>query len=325
MKLIIKLLIIASVFVFNTAKATDIIWKSKIPIGEVGKVLVRKELIYVSDLQQTKILVFNEKGNLKKEVGKRGEGPDEISRIDDFDIWNNEIFIKESGFKIKNFDMNGKEIKSLDLSKFGIYFNKFFILDKEKFLLIGIDIFQTQKEVEKNKYNIFHIIDLKKGKKESFGAPLKGLKNKKYPFHTILLIELNFVKYDKDIYFYDVFDYKIFKMNLDQRLQRRLVSEKVAYFKPLGGDLEVYAKGEVTTVATNLRIPELRVFCEGKRLFVFLKTVKQLWLREYYQADNKYYFQNEKNLPDIENVYYFEKGIFYGMDRDYNLVAFKLH
>jgi hypothetical protein len=318
-----KLFIILFILLSDITKGEEILWKSKAILGRIGKVIIENEKLYLSDKSQAKILVFDLKGNLKEEIGRRGQGPGELDRIDDFDVWNNEIFIKESGSKIKHFDQKGREIESLNLFKYNIYFNKFFVLAKDRFLLIGVDLSKSHKEMEENKYNIFHIIDLESGEKESFGVPFKKMKGRKYPLHIVLWMEINFLKYNGDIYFYDVFEYNIFKVNLKKRFLEKLISEKVPYFVPLRGDLEIaYQNEHSAAVATDLVIPELHVFCEGKTIFVALKTEEKLWLRKYYSLNNKFYFQMEKELKDIENIFYHKDGIFYGVDKKNNLIAF---
>ncbi len=322
--MILKKTVVLLILFFRIAECQEIFWKSRIKLGSIGKVVIENNKIYLSDLSQTKIYVFDMKGNLVRTIGRKGQGPGEIMRIDDFDLWENKLFIKESGVKIKKFDIEGKEIESINLDKFGIYFNKFFVINKDKLLLIGIDTSKPPKEIENNKYNIFHIIDIMNGKKNSFGFPLPGLKNKKYPFHIILLMEINFTKYGDIIYFCDIFKYRIYRVNLKRLLQEELIKERVDYFLPVRGDLEVYHKNNSTVVATNLLIPEVRVFYDNGLIFVIVKKDKALWIREYYWKDTKYILRKEKELINVENIYYLKNGIFYGVNKDYDLIAFKL-
>ena len=62
-------------------------------IGIIEKIIYHKELFYVHDRQQEKILVFNEHGKYIRTIGKKGRGKGEYISLADFEIHDDNIYV----------------------------------------------------------------------------------------------------------------------------------------------------------------------------------------------------------------------------------------
>ena len=81
--------------------------------GEVGKLIIYKEKIYILDKKATKnIFVFNMEGRFQYELLKIGNGPGEVKDPVDFNIKNDNLYVLDRDFKkIFIYNLKGKFIK----------------------------------------------------------------------------------------------------------------------------------------------------------------------------------------------------------------------
>ncbi|MBL7084394.1 MAG: 6-bladed beta-propeller [Candidatus Aminicenantes bacterium] len=82
-------------------------------------VIDKNENIYVADVKETYVKVFDKNGEFLKVFGKEGEGPGEIGRISSIHInAKNELLVHDSrNRKIQYFSLEGKFVRSKNLGK----------------------------------------------------------------------------------------------------------------------------------------------------------------------------------------------------------------
>ena len=68
--------------------------------------------MYILDTYESKISVFNEKGEFVKSIGREGQGPEEFSRTNQFFIKKDNIYVFQGFFEIKIVNLAGEYISS---------------------------------------------------------------------------------------------------------------------------------------------------------------------------------------------------------------------
>jgi len=69
--------------------------------------------MYILDTYESKISVFNEKGEFVKSIGREGQGPEEFSRTNQFFLKKDNIYVFQGFFEIKIVNLEGEYISSL--------------------------------------------------------------------------------------------------------------------------------------------------------------------------------------------------------------------
>lgn len=90
-------------------------------IGEIRKVLIYDEFIFVFDRFTNSLYVFDKEGKFIRKIGKTGQGPGEYGRISDFDIdqINNEIILYDiNSRKFLFYDFNGVYLGNESIGKY---------------------------------------------------------------------------------------------------------------------------------------------------------------------------------------------------------------
>ena len=89
-------------------------------IGDIGKILKYKDKIYILYNRKT-VLVFNDKGRFIQQIGSLGAGPGEYQLIGDFDVTDENIYIRDYQ-KIQRYNLDGSYVSSItfDVNLFGI-------------------------------------------------------------------------------------------------------------------------------------------------------------------------------------------------------------
>lgn len=83
-------------------------------IGEVTKVELKNEEIFISDRINQKIFIFNSNGKYLKNIGKSGNGPGEIRSLGDFTFIGDSLFIQDGyGKKYLIYSTNGDYLGDL--------------------------------------------------------------------------------------------------------------------------------------------------------------------------------------------------------------------
>lgn len=84
------------------------------------KVIEYDNNFFVLDKKKSNVLVFNEKGEYKRKIGNRGEGPGEYESIFDFDInkENGEVLLLDNQVELLFYSSENKFIKSLRFEEF---------------------------------------------------------------------------------------------------------------------------------------------------------------------------------------------------------------
>lgn len=85
-------------------------------------------LIYASDTQNDRILVFDTLMNIYRVIGSTGSGPGEFKFCGDFDIYHDSLFVYDNSNKrVEVFDINGNYSRSFILEKNASIMNRFCI------------------------------------------------------------------------------------------------------------------------------------------------------------------------------------------------------
>jgi hypothetical protein len=83
-------------------------------IGIIEKIIYHKGLLYIHDMQQQKVLVFDELGKYVRTIGKIGRGVGEYIRLADFEIHNDNVYISSLvNNKMLVYDLEGNCIDEL--------------------------------------------------------------------------------------------------------------------------------------------------------------------------------------------------------------------
>lgn len=126
-----------------------------IRIGEIFKIKVIKNKIYILDIQKAVTLfVFDINGKFLFQINKRGKGPGEFANPSDFliDTISNNILIADSGQrKIIFYDSTGNYIQEI---KTQFFFNSFYLYKNNLFFDLVNNSF-------KNKLNTLFVTDIK--------------------------------------------------------------------------------------------------------------------------------------------------------------------
>ena len=114
---------------------------------EIDKMLYVNERFYILDCMGTSsVLVFDNKGTFLFKVGNVGQGPGEYTRVTDFDVNNDCIYLLDSRKRmIFSYDLNGKFIKHYSYSTKVAGVNDLIVTDEGDFLL-GLDVEINSKE-----------------------------------------------------------------------------------------------------------------------------------------------------------------------------------
>ena len=114
---------------------------------EIDKMLYVNERFYILDYMGTSsVLVFDNKGTFLFKVGNVGQGPGEYTRVTDFDVNNDCIYLLDSRKRmIFSYDLNGKFIKHYSYSTKVAGVNDLIVTDEGDFLL-GLDVEINSKE-----------------------------------------------------------------------------------------------------------------------------------------------------------------------------------
>ena len=88
-------------------------------LGSNVEIHIYDSLIYAHSLRSPLILIYDMKGKLKRIFERKGEGPEEYLDIEDFFVKKDGMYIYCRGLRtLKQYDINGKYIKSIDLSAY---------------------------------------------------------------------------------------------------------------------------------------------------------------------------------------------------------------
>ena len=113
----------------------------------IDKLLYVNERFYILDYMGTSaVLVFDNKGNFLFKVGNVGQGPGEYTRVTDFDVNNDCIYLLDSRKRmIFSYDLNGKFVKHYSYLDKIVGVNDLIVTDEGNFLL-GMDVELNSKE-----------------------------------------------------------------------------------------------------------------------------------------------------------------------------------
>lgn len=83
-------------------------------IGDFTKIELDKEKIYVLDRKQEVVCVYDRKGHYLGKLNKRGRAPDEYLYIQDFGVWQSDIYCLSSA-KLYRYTAHGKFVEAYPL------------------------------------------------------------------------------------------------------------------------------------------------------------------------------------------------------------------
>ena len=82
-------------------------------IGIISDIKYDKGLLYIADMKENRVMIYDTLGNFVKQIGSPGQGPGELLNPEKIAIENDSIFVLNSGnSRIEIFDINGKPLGS---------------------------------------------------------------------------------------------------------------------------------------------------------------------------------------------------------------------
>lgn len=84
-------------------------------IGDIGKVKVSDDRIYIHDIVTGSLFCFDRSGSFINSFNKFGRGPDEYTSLEDFSIFNNKVYALVRPARLLVLDNNLNLIKSIDI------------------------------------------------------------------------------------------------------------------------------------------------------------------------------------------------------------------
>ncbi len=103
------------------------------------KVVLKNGKYYVLPRNDVRIYIFNLNGSFVKTIGKRGKGPGELLRVEDFRVNNNSISLLEPSGKIITYHIdNGQKIETLRLPEELMAVNHFLNLKNNNLMLYTV-------------------------------------------------------------------------------------------------------------------------------------------------------------------------------------------
>ena len=100
--------------------------------GDIEKILIREDLIFVMDGANKTIMIFDQTGKFKAKIDHAGNGPGEYIRISDFDVKNGLIYVYALSSKILLYTFDGEWVSTKDMS---IVFSEFSICNDGSFFI----------------------------------------------------------------------------------------------------------------------------------------------------------------------------------------------
>lgn len=128
-------------------------------VGEIEKIQLTNDHIYVFDKEQKTIFTFDLKGNFERKYCHIGQGEGEYPYLSDFEVYGNHLYILSRFNKcIYVYTLDDKYVKEIDTAE---WYEKFRILDNNHLLLYSdysnnilynFILFDYQKEEIEDKY-----------------------------------------------------------------------------------------------------------------------------------------------------------------------------
>lgn len=177
--------------------------------------------IYISDQQNSKIFLFDLKGNFIQSIGKKGQSPSEFSNQHSIDVTKNYIYVEDQGcFKFKIFNINGKFISSFKqdrvLRSFVVVHDRIFgqpninsvKIEKECPIFIIYDLNGNQLNLiseefpnsKRNRFDYDNFVNIKKYNNEIHCMQKYGMRYRIYNINGMKIREFDLQNPDKNIW-----------------------------------------------------------------------------------------------------------------------------
>jgi len=208
-----------------------------------------KENLYVMDIKNFKIYIFNKDGKFITSFGKKGEGPGEIKWLINFFLVNNYLIIRDNG-KLHFFSKKGRFIKSIIISR-EIRPRQF--VDENT--LISVPWMNWRDPKSKSKAFLYYIKDKSKKLLFEFSTFKEGVIRKKtkkgnfvFSFADSTLTPMMVLNYNNSKVYYGM--NSSYKINITDLNMRKLLSFSLERKK------RVVPKQYKDKAIKNMRFPE---------------------------------------------------------------------
>ena len=104
---------------FDTIRYVKLETQDDILLASIAKIRLFKNNFYILDNRQNVLFVFSETGKFIRKIGKMGSAPGEYSRIADFDLNNDRIYLFDPNKDILEYDLSGNYIGNHPLRRMG--------------------------------------------------------------------------------------------------------------------------------------------------------------------------------------------------------------
>jgi hypothetical protein len=252
------------------------------------KIIVYEKEIYLLDLADQSIKVFDKKGVLKRSFGKKGEGPSEIKNATDFSVFKGKVYILDSsGRKFELFSV--KDGKHLGSKKF-IAFNPIkFIISKGSFFISTLSFQPGQKIIKKFEDNTDN--SLKSTLSFMNCIPMRS------DDFSVIYNNFGFItEYKEKIYF----AYTVTNKVVEYRKDGKKLREFILPLKPIDLKKEISKGNTILKTGVNFDIRN----CDGE-LFLLANNIETRQKKIFKLVKNKFkqLYTIEENIIsfDIDN------------------------
>ena len=197
--------------ILDTVKFVKLELTEESLIGNINKVIVFEDRIYVLDTRTYSLFVFNIDGEYLFKISKIGKGPEEYIQLDFFDIdyVNRQIVLTDlMGYWILRYDLKGNYISR---QKIPFWIEGIVpIFDK------GVVVYANHRDNKrkiKQEYNIFYLDSLMQILKAYFPYNSSNFKNPRIKFSTPQ--EGSFYMYNKNMHFFSAFKNQVYQVAED--------------------------------------------------------------------------------------------------------------
>lgn len=269
-------------------------------IGEIEKIKYENNQIYISDGHT--LFIFSEDGELLSCFKKRGDGPDEYSRIEDFMIDGETITVLDrSQQKLLTYDHLGKSISTRNLKYYAQAISS--MVNNTLFLY--------------NSFDISHKLHrIKNGKEDSTYLSV----DKNQAKYLSIFAHHNFYKYQNSIYFFQPINDTIYKSINGSQINPSLYVDfkgrniPASFFKRQYKDVKEffdelfkssYAYGVYSFTMSNRYIMFGSFYQKNKNLTIFDRNKKSS--KTFATIKDDIYF-NGLNIPISKFIYHADKN-----------------
>lgn len=194
--------------ILDTVRFVKLELTEKSIIGDINKLIVFEDHIYILDKLTSSLFVFNMDGKFISKIARVGHGPGEYTQLDFFDIdfENRQIVLTDlMGYRILRYNLEGNFISA---KKIPFWIEGIApIFDKETVVYSN---YRDNKHLFKQEYNVFYLDSLMQVSKAYFPYNSSNFNNPEIKFITPQAG--SFYSYNQNQYFFSPFQVRVYQV-----------------------------------------------------------------------------------------------------------------